>query len=101
MPQNPADVRDLEAAPEYALAQGLDGLAHAASELGAKTLAVLVLEATSLEIAYRRPEPGDVRTAAPAIACGLEVHHALANGSEPVLAESPVARDCPMPLKSS
>src|SRR5258708_6381819 len=92
MSPNSCGVRNLEGAPEDALEQGLDGLARAAGEFGAKTLAVLVLEATSLEIVYCRPAPGDVRAAAAAIARGLEVHKALANGSGPVPAESPVAR---------
>ena len=60
MPRNREEVRDLEDAPEDALERGLAGLDRAATELGAATLAVLVLEAASLEIAYCRPSAAGV-----------------------------------------
>jgi hypothetical protein len=90
MPQNPDEVRDLEAAPQCALEKGLEGLARAATELGAKSLAVLVLEAASVEIAYRRTASGEVR--AGRIECrAVDVRAALSGGSGPAPAESPVA----------
>jgi hypothetical protein len=95
MPQNPNEVHDLRdapqcALPEDALEKGLAGLARAATELGAKSLAVLVLEAASVEIAYRRTASCEVR--AGRIECrAADVRDALTSGSGPVPAESPVA----------
>ena len=74
---------------EDALQEGLAGLDRAASELGAGTLAVLVLEAASLEIAYRRPSAAGVP---PQICHQREMHQALAAESGPVRADSAVAR---------
>src|SRR5450631_3277494 len=96
MPQNPDEVRDLEHAPEYALPehaleQGLEGLAHAARELGANTLAVLVLEATAVEIAYRRTAAAETRTGR--IDCrDAELRDALTSEPGPAPAGSPAAR---------
>jgi hypothetical protein len=90
MPQNPDEVRDLDHAPEYALEKGLAGLARAANELGAQTLAVLVLEAAWVEIAYRRTASGEARPGR--IDCpSAEVRDALTHASGPAPAESPAA----------
>ena len=90
MPRNREEVRDLEDAPEDALERGLAGLERSAAELSAGTLAVLVIEATCLEIAYRRPSAGGVPLAETCHA--PEMRQALAAGSGPVPADSAVAR---------
>ena len=120
MPRNREEVRDLEDAPERtapgvgrrrsevalapaapgclvgwesdqdALQKGLAGLDRAATELGAGTLAVLLMEANCLEIAYRRPSAGGVPAAE--ICHAPEMRQALAAESGPVSADTAVAR---------
>ena len=73
-----------------ALEQGMAGLLRAEAALGANTVAVLVLEATSLEIAYGRTEAGALPLAA-AIPCDLDILVALNSRCGPVSADSSLA----------
>lgn len=77
-----------EHVPESTLEKGL---ARAAGQLGAKTLAVLVLENATVEIAYRRTPSGEMRSGA--IDCrAADVRDQLTNGSGQAAADSPAAR---------
>src|SRR5271169_5040900 len=100
MTKHPAQVPDFDSEPEDVLEKGLAWLARATTEMGAQTHAVLVLEPSSLEVAYRRAGPGrDLgdgcgveHLVARTIQCESQVRDALIWGSEAVQAESPVAR---------
>jgi ANTAR domain len=88
MPQQPEEARNFEEIPEFALE---DGLARAARELGATTVAVLVVEKTSVEVACGRNASGKVQ--AGPIDCRIaDVRDALINAGGPAVAKSPVAR---------
>jgi hypothetical protein len=76
----------MNAAPE----QGLAGLWRIAADLGANTLAVLVLEAESCEIAYCRTQDGVLRVPSE-IPCGDEMRVTLDSGPAPLPAGSAAA----------
>jgi hypothetical protein len=71
--------------------QGLAGLWRIAADLGANTLAVLVLEEESCEIAYCRTQDGVLRVPS-GIPCGGEMRVALDSGPAPLPAGSAAAR---------
>jgi hypothetical protein len=86
-----------EGAPQRARDQGLAcrdelGLARAAAALGANACAVLVLEATTMEVVYRCTKAGDVFPPEGPIPCGLAVGLALDSNLGPVPANSAAAR---------
>jgi hypothetical protein len=83
----PGDLHATEA-PE----QGLEGLWRIAVDLGANTVAVLVFEAASLEIAYCRTQEGEVLRAPSRIPCGSQMGIALDSGPAPLNAGSAAAR---------
>jgi hypothetical protein len=73
-----------------ALEQGLAELWRIAADLGANTLAVLVLEAASCEIVYVRTQEGVLRVSS-GIPCGVEMRVALDSGPAPLSAGSAAA----------
>lgn len=77
---------------DSALEQGFAGLWRIAADLGANTLAVLVFEAASCEIAYCRTQEGEVLRAPSRIPCGGEMRIALDSGPAPLPAGSAAAR---------
>jgi hypothetical protein len=82
---------DLQNAPEDALELGLAGLERAATGLGAQTVAVLILETTFSEIAYRWTKSDGIHAKSREIDFPLEARKALLNGSGVASAQSPVA----------
>jgi hypothetical protein len=82
MPQIRDEIRDVDATAECALEKGLAGLEQAAAELGAKTVAVLVVETSALEIAYPR---------ACTIECGVAIRGALSGASGAIPAGTSIA----------
>jgi hypothetical protein len=75
-----------------ALEQGLEGLWRLAADLGANTVAVLVFEAASCEIAYCRTQEGEVLRVPSSIPCGGEMRIALDSAPAPLNAGSTAAR---------
>jgi hypothetical protein len=73
------------------LEQGLASLAQAAADLGANTLAVLVLESESVEVAYRRTESGELLSTPASILCGLPIRRDLESAPS-VTADNPAAK---------
>jgi hypothetical protein len=91
MPQRTDRACSPENAPEHALERGLTGLMRMAADLGANSLAVLVIEAESLEIAFHQTPAGKLLPAGTKIPCGREMCAELDRIAEPVSARSPVA----------
>lgn len=76
----------------HAFERGFDGVARLASAFGANTVAVLVLEASWIEVAYRRGKAGEVLPPGASVACAEETGVALAASQGSISAENSSAR---------